>query len=79
MSFLQDDCFRTKEGERKGFQNVPRTAKVFGLAKYSFDTDTVAHGSFFVPNFILILSAISIINSIHFIRYDPSIVFLINC
>jgi hypothetical protein len=42
MSFLQADCFRTKEGERKAFQNIPRTVKVFGLAKIIGDTDTVA-------------------------------------
>jgi len=30
MSFLQADCFRTKEGERKEFQNIPRTVKVLG-------------------------------------------------
>jgi len=48
MSFLEADSFRTKEGERNAFQNIPRTMKVFGLAKIIGDTKTVAHGSWFI-------------------------------
>ena len=34
MSFLQADSFRTKEGERKEFQNIPRTVKVWAREDY---------------------------------------------
>lgn len=72
-SFLQADCSRKKEGERKTFQNIPRTVKIFGLTKFIRDRDTVAHGSFFVPKIILTVSAISIINNFPFSRYNSSI------
>jgi hypothetical protein len=79
MSFLQADCFRTKKGESKAFQNFPRTVRFFGLANTVTDTDTVAHGSFFVPKIILTRNAISIISHINFSRYNSSTVFVINC
>jgi len=72
MSILQADCFRTKEGERKAFQNIPGTVKDFGLAKVIRDTNTVAHDSFFVSKIFLTLSAIHVINSIHFSRYNSN-------